>query len=402
MARMDCDTMETEMNRERPSACASALGWTALGAGLMYFLDPNLGKRRRHQVRDRMLSQSRKLKDAADATARDVWHRSIGLAHESRASLSHEEVSDQVLVERVRSKLGRVVSHPHSIQVCADDGVVCLSGVVLADEAENLLKTVKSVRGVKDVALLLDVHPTRDNVPELQGGRPRPGDRLEFMQENWSPAARLFSGLVGATMSLYGLSRGGLSGIISGTLGTGMFLRAATNLEATKLVGATGSRRGIDINKIINIDALVEEVWSFWSKYENFPLWMHNVKEVRRHENGLSHWVVAGPAGMRVEWDAAETERVENEVLAWKSVPGSTVAHAGKVRFLRNEDGTTRVDVHLSYNPPAGAVGHAAAALFGADPRTEIDEDLARMKTMIETGNVPHDAAKHVESGQPA
>jgi uncharacterized membrane protein len=389
------------MEREKRTFYGSVIGWAALGAGLMYYFDPNLGKRRRHVLRDKLISYSRKTRDAADATARDVWHRSVGLAHEARTALSHEEVSDSVLVERVRSKLGRVVSHPHSIQVCADDGVVCLSGAVLADEAEKLLNTVQSVRGVKDVAFMLDVYPARDHVPELQGGRPRPGDRLEFMQENWSPAARFFSGLVGGTMAAYGLSRRGLTGAVAGTLGAGMFLRAATNIEAKKLVGLSGSRRGIDVNKIININAPVEEVWSFWSNYENFPLWMHNIKEVRRHDNGLSHWVVAGPAGITVEWDAAETRRVENQVIAWKSVPGSTVASAGMVRFQRNEDGTTRVDVHLSYNPPAGAVGHAVAALFGADPKTEIDEDLSRMKTLIETGHVPHDAAKHVASGQP-
>jgi uncharacterized membrane protein len=49
--------------------------------------------------------------------------------------------------------------------------------------------------------------------------------------------------------------------------------------------------------------------------------------------------------------------------------------------------------VRLNYNPPAGAIGHAVAGLFGADPKTEMDQDLVRMKTLIETGNPPHDAA---------
>lgn len=385
---------------DRPSSCESALGFAALGAGLMYLFDPNLGKRRRHLLRDKLISYSRKIRDCTDATFRDVWHRTVGLAHETRASLSHETVPDAVLVERVRSKLGRVVSHPHAVQVCADNGLVCLSGTVLADEAEHLLKTARSVRGVKDISFMLDVHPTPANVPELQGGAQRPGQRTEFMQENWSPTARLASGTVGSLMTLYGLARGGLAGVVAAVSGSSILLRAATNLETKKLVGLTDSRRGIDVHKIINIDAPVEEVWSFWSKYENFPLWMHNVKEVRRHpDTGLSHWVVAGPAGIPVRWDAAETERVENEILAWKSVPGSTVASAGTVRFQRNDDNTTRVDVNLSYNPPAGAIGHAVAALFGADPKSEIDQDLARMKTMIETAHLPHDAAQHVPTG---
>ncbi|MGQ0547505.1 MAG: hypothetical protein ACT4P3_19600 [Betaproteobacteria bacterium] len=46
------------------------------------------------------------------------------------------------------------------------------------------------------------------------------------------------------------------------------------------------------------------------------------------------------------------------------------------------------------YVPPAGALGHAVAALFGADPKSEMDADLMRMKTMLETGRPPHDAAR--------
>jgi uncharacterized membrane protein len=85
-----------------------------------------------------------------------------------------------------------------------------------------------------------------------------------------------------------------------------------------------------------------------------------------------------------------------NGCIAWKSVPGAMLANAGIVRFQENGDGTTRVDVRLSYNPPGGAMGHAIAAMFGSDPRTEMDQDLARMKTLIETGNFPHDAAQHL------
>ena len=68
--------------------------------------------------------------------------------------------------------------------------------------------------------------------------------------------------------------------------------------------------------------------------------------------------------------------------------------HAGEVRFEPNGDGGTRLGVRLAYVPPAGALGHAVAALLGADPKSEMDADLMRMKTMIETGRPPHDAAR--------
>ena len=86
MTWIDRDDIVTQ--RETASSCESAVGWLALGAGLMYLFDPNLGRRRRHVFRDRLIRQSRKLKSAADATARDAWHRGVGLAHEARVSMS--------------------------------------------------------------------------------------------------------------------------------------------------------------------------------------------------------------------------------------------------------------------------------------------------------------------------
>jgi uncharacterized membrane protein len=58
----------------------------------------------------------------------------------------------------------------------------------------------------------------------------------------------------------------------------------------------------------------------------------------------------------------------------------------GNVRFDPNEQGGTRVTVQMYYAPPAGAVGHAVASLFGRNPRQEMHEDLARLKSLFETG----------------
>src|SRR5204863_1791146 len=99
--------------------------------------------------------------------------------------------------------------------------------------------------------------------------------------------------------------------------------------------------------------------------------------------------------GVPVEWDAELTQIVPNQVIAWKTLPGSTVEHAGIVRFQPAPDGTASVNVRLSYNPPAGAVGHTVATLFGADPQSELDADLARMKTLIETGQPGQEGYVH-------
>lgn len=124
-------------------------------------------------------------------------------------------------------------------------------------------------------------------------------------------------------------------------------------------------------------------MFALWTRYENFPRFMSGVREVRDHGDGRSHWVVEGPLGAPVTWEAEITRYVPSQVLAWKSLPGSGIRNAGVIRFAPSAEGGTQVDILLSYDPPAGALGHVAARLLGADP-----------KSRIETGTPPHDAAR--------
>jgi uncharacterized membrane protein len=357
---------------------------------LMYLLDPERGRRRRTLLRDKLTHYWHKAGEAATITATDVSQRVPGKLSETMARFRREEVSDPVLVERVRAKLGRVCSHPRAIHVSADQGRVTLTGPILTAEVDDLLKAVASVRGVRDVTNQMEAHATSDNVPALQGGRPRPGES----SANWSPTSRLLASTAGCAMASYGAKRRDPLGAAVCTMGVGLMARGLTNMEMKRLVGLNGGRRGIDFQKTIHIAAPVDFVFPFWSHYENFPRWMSHVREVRDLGAGRSHWVVAGPAGIPFEWDAELTEFVSNRVIAWKSVPGAAIAQEGIVRFDSNSDGTTRIDVKMTYNPPAGAAGHVLADLLGADPKAMMDQDLARMKTLIETGNPPHDAAQ--------
>jgi hemerythrin-like domain-containing protein len=73
-----------------------------------------------------------------------------------------------------------------------------------------------------------------------------------------------------------------------------------------------------------------------------------------------------------------------------------------KDRFEPNHNGGARVHIQLCYHPPGGAIGHALAKLFGSDPKSEMDADLLRMKTFIESGRPPHDAANPSPRGREA
>jgi uncharacterized membrane protein len=166
-----------------------------------------------------------------------------------------------------------------------------------------------------------------------------------------------------------------------------------TNLPARRISGIGAGRRAVDVQKTITLRAPIDRVFGFFANYENFPHFMSNVHEVRAHNNGRSHWVVAGPMGIELTWDALLTEYVPNERIAWKSIGGAAVENAGVIQFQEDRGGT-RVDIKLAYNPPAGAIGHVLARLFGADPKSEMDADLVRVKTMLETGHPARDAAQ--------
>lgn len=148
------------------------LSGVILGAGLMYMLDPDRGKRRRALLRDQMVHGAHELQEAGDrieGKTRDLGNRARGAVAEARSHLRREEVDDSVLEARVRSEIGRVVSNPGAIQVVAERGRVTLSGPVREDEAEELLSTVSSVRGVGSVENRLDARRDPELVPGLQG-----------------------------------------------------------------------------------------------------------------------------------------------------------------------------------------------------------------------------------------
>lgn len=172
----------------------------AVGAGLMFMLDPRAGARRRALVRDKMTRASRKTSDGLDALSRDAANRARGAAAEVQARMRPDTVNARKLVERVRAELGRAVSHPRAIDVSAtDDGRIALSGPILANEAEAALGAIAAVRGVAGVDDHLQRHDSAEGVPSLQGGRLRAGQRS--LLQDWSPTTALLVCATGGALA---------------------------------------------------------------------------------------------------------------------------------------------------------------------------------------------------------
>ena len=151
------------MNKVLRVLCAASAG-----AALMYFFDPSRGKRRRALLRDKAKHTVKVSNEAVGKTGRDLRNHVVGTFCRVQ-SLFRERVStDAVLQARVRSKLGRVISHPKAVKVSATDGVVSLSGPILAWEEHPLLDAITGIDGVKNIENLLEVHAQQGDIPALQ------------------------------------------------------------------------------------------------------------------------------------------------------------------------------------------------------------------------------------------
>jgi uncharacterized membrane protein len=227
--------------------------------------------------------------------------------------------------------------------------------------------------------------------PERRADRANVGDI-----ERWA------SLLGGGALAAFGLARGSLGGLVLAGLGGALVYRGATG--HCPMYGALGvstaerhgpatvipAGRGFRVERSVTIDRPPEELFRFWRNFENLPRIMARLASVRTTSPNQSHWVARGPLGAKFQWDAEVYTERPNEMISWRSLPGSELDTTGSVHFLRGPGGRgTEVKVVLKYDPPAGQAGAAVGKMFGHAPQSEIAEDLVRFKEMMEAGASP-------------
>jgi uncharacterized membrane protein len=218
--------------------------------------------------------------------------------------------------------------------------------------------------------------------------------------QNVSNPERWLSVVAGAALALFGLKRRSAAGIAVAGIGGGLLWRGASghcpiykSLGVSTHDGDDDSQvsvpygRGIRVEKSVTINARPELVYAFWRNFENLPRFMEHLESVDVHDATRSHWVAKGPAGLKAEWDAEIINEIPNELIGWRSVEGSRVQNAGSVHFTSTGRGT-EVKVILRYDPPGGALGAAVAKLFGEEPSMQVQEDLRRLKQLLEAGEL--------------
>jgi uncharacterized membrane protein len=129
------------------------------------------------------------------------------------------------------------------------------------------------------------------------------------------------------------------------------------------------------------VNAPVHQVYSLFTHFNDFPKFMSFVKEVTYHDDQSSHWV-AEVVG-RHEWDAVNEGWIADQQVGWHSISG--LSNFGKVTFVPTSSEQTKIDVSISYNPPAGILGEVGERLGGGSHfENALQSDLTHFAQMVD------------------
>jgi uncharacterized membrane protein len=220
---------------------------------------------------------------------------------------------------------------------------------------------------------------------------------------NVGKTERLVSGLGAAAVAIVAIRRKRLRPFLLPLAGN-LLSRAVTGrCPVNRALGRNSARKarvspvasvprgeGVKVERSIVVNRAVHEVYHFWRNFENLPRFMDHLESVTVIDETRSHWVAKAPAGTRVEWDAAIHNEIEDQLIAWRSLPGADINNAGSVHFAPVGGGNqTEVRVVLSYEPPAGKLGAAVAKFLGEEPSKQVEDDLRRFKQVVEAAEIP-------------
>jgi len=173
---MDQDQPQIQEQTQQDSPFKSfawLLAGVTLGAIAAYFLDPARGKRRRNLLRDQFVSKSKSLGDAAVGFSANIRNHLQGWAAQNRAWRNPTWQNDDTLNQHARSEFGRKIRHAKSIESFVKDGVITVAGPIFADEVPILLRSIRKIRGIRDIINHLEVHTEADSISGLQGAGPQ-------------------------------------------------------------------------------------------------------------------------------------------------------------------------------------------------------------------------------------
>ena len=141
----------------------------------------------------------------------------------------------------------------------------------------------------------------------------------------------------------------------------------------------------INVRTQVTVNSPREEVYAFWRRLENLPLFMKHIESVDELSDTVSAWKVRIPGGLGdIRWEADIVRDIENTEISWQSAPGASIENAGKINFSDAPSGATRIDVMISYRAPMGVLGERLSRLLTPVFREMIEKDIQGFKQFME------------------
>jgi uncharacterized membrane protein len=219
---------------------------------------------------------------------------------------------------------------------------------------------------------------------------------------NINETERLISIAAGIPVTIFGLTRGILNGLVPTLFGSSLILRGVTGhsylyqvlgvstVKHTPTITGLPNNQGIQVKRSVTIITSPEELYRYWRDFRNAPRFMVNIESVQTTGDGRSHWVAKTPTGTKIEWDAEITNDEPGRLIAWRKTQGSFLAPSGgSVRFEPKRslrETVTRLEIE--FHQFRGSIGTMLGSVLGQIPEQLVRQDLERFKELMEAGEI--------------
>jgi uncharacterized membrane protein len=141
----------------------------------------------------------------------------------------------------------------------------------------------------------------------------------------------------------------------------------------------------IHVKESITINRKVGDIYRYWRNLENLPRFISHLGSVEDLGKGHNRWTVETPVG-NISWESEIVEDKKNEVIRWRSVPGSGVTNSGSLSLMKKEGGkATEATVELRYRPPGNYDSFLGDEILDFITDGQMKADLMNLKRIMES-----------------
>lgn len=141
----------------------------------------------------------------------------------------------------------------------------------------------------------------------------------------------------------------------------------------------------ISIKINLKINKPKEEVYAFWRKLDNLPLFMQHLESVKVTDQIHSEWKAKLPGGVgNLTWKSEIVKDIPNQHIGWHSLADAPIENKGNVKFIDSGNNESEAHIAISYIVPGGIVGKGLGQLFSPLFEEIVTEDVNNLKDYLE------------------